>query len=302
MFDVISSLRDRAEMLAQSRSFFLKRGVLEVDVPALAPQVIVDLHIELFTVNGSDGRTCYLHSSPEQGMKRLLALGVGDCYQLSHVFRDDPHGPVHRPEFTMVEWYRLGFSFQEMIDETVAFASLFTEMEGVDQMTYREAFSLFAGVDPVEGDLSECLERHGIGHDRRLSRDDLLHLVVGCVVEPKLPKGRWTVITHFPVSQAALARSTSVDGVEVAERFELYGGGLELANGYVELTDPVEQERRLRAANRERVKLGKRPLPIDVEGCCRFPDCCGVAVGFDRLMLLRAGATDFVDLLFEEGK
>lgn len=300
----LNYLRDRGAMLARARSFFEDRGVLEVDVPALGRYPSTDLHIELFATQAGSGVVRYLHSSPEYGMKRLLSHGSGDCYQLSHVFRDDPLTPVHRPEFTMAEWYRLGFSLQEMVDETVAFASLFVEMEGIDQFTYQEALSRFAGVDSLDGDLVQSLENHGIGCDPHLPRDDLFHLVVGCIVEPKLPKNRWTVITHFPGIQAALARTTYRDGAEVAERFELYGGGFELANGYLELADPKEQERRLVLANEERKAIGKGELPVDqtlLEALRRgLPDCCGVAVGFDRLMLLRSGCSDFRELFFEE--
>jgi len=296
MSDLVEELGRRADLLTAARAFFEQRGVMEVDVPALNFYAPVDLHIDLFSTVGLDGATRYLHSSPEQGMKRLLSLGVGDCYQLSHVFRDDPTGPLHRCEFTMAEWYRIGFSQQEMIDETVAFASLFCEMEGVDQMSYHRALHQYASVDWQSGDLRGCLAHHGIECDLDLSRDDLLSLVVGCVVEPALPKRRWTVITDFPASQAALAK---IEG-ECAQRFELYGGGMELANGYVELTDADEQERRFRQANQQRIDLGKEALPLDqtLLGALRrgLPECCGVAVGFDRLMLLALGKSEFEEM------
>ena len=262
-------LRDRAALLATSRSFFAKRGVLEVDVPILSRSASVDVHIDL--VNAvCCGKQAFLHSSPEYGMKRLLAMGIGDIYQISHVFRDGERGERHTVEFTMAEWYRINFSFQQMIDETVEFIRLFLDQLPAtpEIFSYQELFLYYTGKYP-----STVEERDA---------------VYAFEVEPNLGKQVLTVVNGFPPEQAALS-AIGADGL--AERFEVYYQGIELANGYHELTDPLEQQRRLVEANVERKKLGKQVLPIDedlfqalAQG---IPDCCGVAVGFDRLMMLR---------------
>lgn len=303
----LSTLRDRAQMLAEARRFFAERGVMEVDCPILGRSASVDENIDLLSTRFGGRERLFLHSSPEYGMKRLLARGVGDIYQLSHVFRDGERGSRHRPEFSMAEWYRCGFSFQEMIDETVLFASLFQSKGEVCQLTYRAALQEFAGVDPYTaslGELRAAMEENGIGVGEIESRDELLNLIVGCLVEPQLTGDCWWVVTHFPASQAALAATVEMEGALVAERFELYADGLELANGYHELAEPEEQRSRLEAANRHRIAHGKEALPIDeslIEALRKgLPDCCGVAVGFDRLMMLRWGTSSIHTILSEE--
>ncbi len=262
-------LRDRAALLAAARAFFAKRGVLEVDVPILSRSASVDVHIDLVNVVCC-GKPAFLHSSPEYGMKRLLAEGSGDIYQISHVFRDGEQGERHTVEFTMAEWYRIAFSFQQMMDETLEFIRLFLDdLPPIHEtFSYRELFMHYTGSYP-----SNAEERDA---------------VYAFEVEPHLGKGVLTVVNGFPSEQAALA-GIGPDGL--AERFEVYYQGTELANGYHELTDPYEQRRRLIEANEERKKLGKQVLPLDEELVQALahgiPDCCGVAVGFDRLMMLR---------------
>ncbi len=259
-------LEDRAALLAASRAFFAKRGVLEVDVPALSPYGSVDPHIDLIEVR-SMGRRGFLHSSPEYGMKRLLAAGIGDIYQLSHVFRDLESGERHNLEFTMVEWYRLGFTLEQMIEETLDFVRLFVGGDrSFEKITFKEAFG---------GDYPE---------DREV-RDRLFALEI----EPHLLS---TVVTDFPPDQAALAQ---IEG-GVAKRFEVFYAGMELANGYLELTDAAEWRARLDNANQERRALGKAPYPIDPH-LRDISACSGVAVGFDRLMMLRHGVQDIHEIL-----
>lgn len=260
-------LKDRASMLARSRAFFSEKGLLEVDVPILSRTASIDLHIDLVEVRCC-GKVAYLHSSPEYGMKRLLAEDIGDIYQISHVFRDHEWGSRHTTEFMMAEWYRIGFTFQQMLEETLDYITLFIDQKPVERFSYHEVFIRFVGRYPSSPE----------------ERDRLYAFEI----EPSFTKKAITVVTDFPPEQAALAQ-LGENGM--AERFEIYYGGMELANGYHELTDPQEQRSRLVAANLARRALGKEELPIDKDFILALergiPDCCGVAVGFDRLMMLR---------------
>jgi len=205
-------------------------------------------------------------------MKKLLAAGSGDIYYLGHVFRKGEHGRCHNPEFTMIEWYRIGMSYDAFIEETCALIMRILEQElPIKRVTYREAFQTYAGfdpfVDPIPGDPS-------------WDRDTRLDLILCEKIEPHFED--LTVLYEYPASQAALART---DGL-VAERFEIYYKSVELANGYHELTDSQEQRRRFEIENLTR----KIPYPLDdslLAALDQLPDCCGVSVGFDRLMLLR---------------
>jgi len=288
----IPILKDRAALLAAARSFFASRGIVEVDCPILSPYASVDAHIDLIRAG-----TQYLHSSPEYGMKRLLCEGMGDIFQLSHVFRDGEHSAKHRPEFMMAEWYRVGMTFPELIEETLEFCRLFLGPVSSAQISYREAFKKYLGIDYFHlttPELEEIVHKSGIPiypEALQEGKDGLLNLLLGIIIEPQLGVGGFTVLTHYPASQAALAKTTLIDGEQVAERFEVYYEGVELANGYHELADPIDQRQRLIDANEMRKKNGKETLPIDEEFLKALekglPDCCGVAVGFDRLMMLR---------------
>jgi elongation factor P--(R)-beta-lysine ligase len=303
----IGLLRDRASMLKEARSFFQERQVTEVDCPILSPKASVDAHIDLIPAFYGQKEECYLHSSPEFGMKRLLAEGMEDIYQLSHVFRDGEWGSKHNPEFMMAEWYRLGFSLETMIDETVAFIRLFLGPHPYRVSSYRQVFHDYAGIDYLslnEQELMSFIEEKGIpAYPSLLSegKDAMLNLILGSLIEPQLGQKELFVLAYYPASQAALAKKRWVDSEQVAERFEVYFKGVELANGYHELTDPVEQRHRFEEANQMRVKLGKKPLPIDERFLKALekglPDCCGVAIGFDRLMMLRHDQTDISKVL-----
>lgn len=295
-------LKDRSDMLAKARAFFAERNMIEVDCPILTSAASIDAHIDLIpaTPNKTERRT--LHSSPEYGMKRLLAGGSGDIYQLSHVFRDGELGKRHNPEFMLAEWYRCNFSFQQMIDETLAFVELFVGKQSHRSLTYREAFQHYANIDPFttsESELITTLESHNITAHKS-EKDDLLNILLATAIEPHLGQDKFVALTHYPASQAALAQTTEIDGVTVAERFEIYYKGYELANGYHELADPTEQRHRFEEANAQRLALGKEALPIDerfLEALHQLPDCCGVAVGFDRLMMLRHNKQEIADIL-----
>ncbi|WP_239414303.1 EF-P lysine aminoacylase EpmA [Estrella lausannensis] len=304
----INVLKDRSLMLKRARSFFYERNLLEVDCPALSRGTSVDEHIDLIATD--DGR--HLFSSPEYGMKRLLASGSGDIFQLSHVYRAGEVGKKHQPEFMMAEWYRLGFTFSEMIEETLDFIRLFIGPTPAVYQTYRDLFQEMTGLDPFETDekgLTQFLQKHSIDFpdDVKDDKDSLLNLIVALHIEPRLPHDELFVLTHYPGSQAALAKKVKDGKYDVAERFEVYHKGLELANGYHELSDPKEQRARLIESNRLRLERGKKTLPIDEHFLSALeqglPDCCGVAVGFDRLMMLRHDIhkiDDVIALSFDE--
>ena len=292
-------------MFTAVRNFFDKRGVLEVDVPVMGKGAPIDLHIDIMSIPLQGGERGFLHSSVEYAMKRLIALGAGDIYQMSHVFRDGEVGHLHNPEFTMVEWYRIGMTFPQLIDETVDFVRLFIGDVPLHTHTYRSAIKEFVGVDYVTASHQELIDaahRHGthLPQDAiRWDLDTLLSFMMGFIVEPHLQN--LTVIRDFPASQSALAQTSLRDGALVAERFEIYFRGTELANGFHELTDPIEQRRRFHASNAQREQAGKSSLPLDEQFLNALerglPDCCGVAVGFDRLMLLRHNKKSLEDVL-----
>ncbi len=300
-------LRDRARMLSEARAFFASRNILEVDCPLLTSQASVDLHIDLIAALFNNQETRYLHSSPEYGMKRLLAEGIGDCYQLAHVFRDGEVGAKHNPEFMMAEWYRVGMPFEAFIEETLQFIRLFLGSLPSETISYKDAFLHYVNLDPFsasEKDLIEAIRKHQISCYPSLfeeGRDALLNLLLASLIEPKLGQGKLTVLTDYPASQAALAKSLNCEGDLVAKRFEIYFQGVELANGYDELADAREQRRRLQEANEQRLIHGKKPLPIDeffLQALEKgLPEACGVAVGFDRLMMLRHKAGDLAAIM-----
>lgn len=290
-------------MLRAARDFFYVRDIMEVDCPLVSSRASVDTHIDLVAAD----KNRFLHSSPEYGMKRLISDGAGDIFQLSHVFRKGEIGKSHNPEFMMAEWYRLEVEFLTMIEETTAFIKLFVGELPCVQMTYRDVFLQHTEIDPAsvtKESLQSYCEQQAVETYPEIEEegmDGYLNLILGAVIEPKLGHDHLLVVTHYPASQAALAKRTIIDDFEVAERFEVYLNGVELANGYHELADAAEQYQRLVDANSRRVKLGKSSLPIDtyfIEALNRgFPDCCGVAVGFDRCMMLRHGIDRISDII-----
>jgi lysyl-tRNA synthetase class 2 len=295
-------------MLREARAFFYARNVLEVDCPALSLAAPIDLHIDVMKVALKDNQTGYLHTSPEYGMKRLLSAGIGDIYQISHVFRDGEIGPLHNPEFTMTEWYRVGFSFTQMIEETLDFVRLFLGDLPHKEISYRHLLQHFLGIDYLcssPAKLVECARAHSLElpeNAKDWDLDTLLQLLVSFLIEPQLGSDHLLVLSHFPASQAALSKTIQLgSGEAVACRFEVYYQGIELANGYHELTDAVEQRRRLNNTNCARLQAGKDALKIDerfLEALEQgLPDCCGVAVGFDRLMQLKHGLTTLTNIL-----
>ena len=270
-------------MLAKARAFFAQRDVLEVDTGALVKCPPNDSHIDVISVDQDKG---YLHTSPEYAMKRLLSEGIGDCYFLGHVFRKGELGLLHNPEFTMVEWYRLGLSFKAMIQETCDFLSLFFGPKPIGLLSYREAFERYAGIDYTAVSLAEL---HRLTQST-WARETCLYYLLSHQIEPKLGEGELTVLTDYPPEAAALACLVEKNGETVAERYEIYCEGVELANGYHELADAKELRRRFEEKNGERLAEGKEPYAVDekfLSAMQTLPDCCGVALGFDRALMLR---------------
>ncbi len=297
-----AALRRRAEVLARIRAFFAARSVIEVETPVLAAAGGTDIHLAPLHTDLADGRRLYLQTSPEFAMKRLLAAGSGPIYQLGRAFRDGEAGRRHNPEFTMLEWYRPGWDHRALMDEVDA---LLTEVLGTapgERMTYREAFRRHAGLDPFTAVDDELRARAtGLGLDAGdVDRDGCLSLLLGAVVEPRLGRGRPTFLDDFPASQAALARIRPGEP-PVAERFEAYVEGVELANGYHELTDPAEQRCRFEVDLAERRRRGLPELPVDERLLAALehglPECAGVALGVDRLVMLACGAASLADVI-----
>lgn len=287
----VPALRRRAGRLARVRGFFAARGVIEVETPVLAAAGVTDVQLEGYPVPAAAGR--WLQTSPEYAMKRLLAAGFGDCYQITRAFRAGERGRLHNPEFSLLEWYRLGFGQRELMAELAELVAVLLGPAEPVTLTYREAFATAGLPDPLEADdaaLAASAARSGVTLPAGLDRDALLDLLFGTVVVSALPARCFVV--HFPASQAALARLSPEDP-RVAERFELFCQGVELANGFRELTDAAEQRARF-AADRARRAAAGRPLPAVDERLLAaleagLPDCAGVAVGLDRLFMLAEG-------------
>ena len=291
----IETLRARAELLARIRAFFAARGVLEVDTPILSRHATVDFHID--SLRAGDGR--WLHTSPEFAMKRLLAAGSGPIWQLCHVFRAGDLGRHHNPEFLMLEWYRPGFDHHRLMDEVIALLiSLAVAPAGtVERYTYRDAWLDHAGVDPFTDGLPALVRALSARADPpagagEFDRDAWLDFGMAFVVGPKLGLPAPCFVYDFPATQAALARVRDVDP-PVAERFELFWKGQELANGFHELGDAAEQRARFEADRARRLAVGREAPPYDanlIEALGQgLPDCAGVAVGVDRLLMLLLG-------------
>jgi lysyl-tRNA synthetase class 2 len=292
-------LQARASLLRDIREFFADREVLEVETPLLAGAPVTDPNLQIFK---SSGR--YLQTSPEYAMKRLLSAGSGPIYQICKAFRQEEAGARHNPEFTMLEWYRPGFGLVELMDEMQSLLTLVLGASPVSRYSYRELFAEFAALDPHSD--SEVLMAQRLADVTELnfvpdSRDTWLELLLTHVVEPQL-RDRGTVFVYdFPQSQAALARVRDKGNLRVAERFEVYMGGVELANGYAELTDAKELAWRFERDNETLRARGEPERPVDgrLLKAMRsgMPDCAGVALGLDRLLMLQSGCDDIRQVL-----
>lgn len=305
-----SSLLLRARLNAMVRGFFAERGVLEVETPILSAAGNTDPNIESFTASFSGHvdagpRERWLRTSPEYPLKRLLAAGVGDCYELGRVFRNGEAGGRHNPEFTMLEWYRVGWDHRHLMEETIALVEAALALVGrraeVVVESYRQLFLDELGLDPIHAPieaLQEPLAEYGIGPEG-LGRDDWLDLLITHKLQPAFPRDRITVIHDYPASQCALARIRPGDP-PMAERFELFLGRYELANGYHELNDGAEQRWRFERDNEVRRARGLREVPVDEHLLAvldAMPDCAGVALGMERLLMCLAGTDAIADVL-----
>ncbi len=307
-------LQLRAALLARARGFFAARGVLEVDTPIVVNVPVTDVHIHSARVTLEEAGPVgaaraaapfFLHTSPEYAMKRLLAAGTGDIYQICHVVRALERGRLHNAEFTLIEWYRAGISLEALMGEVEALVRELlgtpgrrgppASERGSERLSYREAFLQVLALDPFTApgaQLEECARRAGF-EDATGDRDELLELLMGTVVGPRLGRGGLTFVHGYPASQAALARLDPEDP-RAAQRFELYCDGIELANGFHELTAAREQRSRFERDVLQRRRLGLPETAVDerllAALAAGLPDCCGVALGFDRTVMLAAGA------------
>jgi elongation factor P--(R)-beta-lysine ligase len=304
-------LRQRAELLAKLRAFFVERGFLEVETPLVDSEIIPELHIEPFGVlaNPSDASpSLWLQASPELHMKRLLSEGLPAIYQVTRSFRRGERGHLHNPEFTMVEWYRAS---DDMDAGIRLLESLCQEVAGSPEAvrtSYRDAFLQYVGVEPHAAgceELAAAARRLQVAIPEQFAdadRDEWLNLLLATVVEPRLEASAPEILYDYPASQSALAATAVRDGVEVAERFELYWHGVELANGYHELTDAAALRRRLEQVNTDRAAAGRLALPLPERLLAAMaepglPACTGCALGFDRLAMLACGATSIDEVM-----
>ena len=299
----------RADMLRRIRAHFDKLKILEVDTPALSPFAVSDTQIESLAIHHSavSSRPLYLHTSPEFCMKRLLAAGYPDIFSICRVFRDGESGKQHQPEFTLIEWYRLDFSLQAIIDDTVAVirAALAAAAPSALQLyDYRALFIDALGVDPLEAPIGALADAADADEALRAAigsaRDDWLDLLLATRIAPSFNTESLTVVRHYPASQAALARLCPADS-QVADRFEIFLGPIELANGYVELTDAREQQQRIEADNANRRRRQRRERPVDSALLAALehglPACAGVAMGLERLQMLHDKTDNIRDVI-----
>jgi lysyl-tRNA synthetase class 2 len=304
------ALHLRASLYALIRQFFAERNVLEVETPMLSAAGNTDPNIESFSTRFSGhvdagARERWLRTSPEFPLKRLLAAGVGDCYELGRVFRNAEAGGRHNPEFSMLEWYRVGWDHRRLMQETVTLVEAALVLAGrraeVVVENYRQLFLDELLLDPLHAPidaLREPLAPYDIDPEG-LNRDDWLDLLITHVLQPAFPTDRITVIHDYPASQCALAKIRAGDP-PMAERFELYLGRYELANGYHELNDASEQRARFERDNALRRQRGQREVPIDdrlLAVLDHMPDCAGVALGIERLLMCLAGSDAIADVL-----
>jgi elongation factor P--(R)-beta-lysine ligase len=334
-------LRARAALLQRTREFFAARGVLEVDTPLLVNAAVSDVHLHsarvrlaaepgAATAAAERAPTLFLHTSPEYAMKRLLAAGSGDIYQICHVVRGLERGRLHNPEFTLIEWYRVGFTLGELIDEVDALVRALLGTAAAarrsERMSYRDAFRRELGLDPLTADEAVLAQAaRSLGFERAppqppargeprapadphtpderaagAGRDAWLELLMAAHVGPRLGHRALTFVHDYPASQAALARLDPTDE-RVAQRFELYCEGIELANGFHELAVAAEQRHRFERDNAERRRRGLPVSDLDERLLAALgaglPDCVGVALGFDRTLMIATGAAHIEEVL-----
>ena len=288
----------RAALLAKIRTYFAQQKVLEVETPALCKFPVTDPQLDSlslehrFALNAKAERL-YLQTSPEYAMKQLLAKGSGSIYQICKAYRNDLPGRLHAIEFTMLEWYRVDFDLSQLMQDVAALLAKFFGGKPIEFLSYRDAFIRYAEIDPFTSTVAQLKLQAKKRIDTDIEDDDIdiwRDLILTHCVEKNLGRNGLTFLTEYPASQCALARiSRDENGFEVAQRFELYIDGIEVANGYHELLDVKEHEQRFDRHNKEREKMSKPLMPIDsdfIEALQHgLPACAGVALGVDRLLL-----------------
>ncbi|HKE96373.1 MAG TPA: EF-P lysine aminoacylase EpmA [Povalibacter sp.] len=301
----IATLEVRAAMLRAAREYFAATRALEVETPTLSAAAVTDVHLASVRAEALQ-RHRYLHTSPEYPMKRLLAAGCGDIWQICRVYRDGESGRWHNPEFTLIEWYRLGIDHHALMSDVErmigAVIPATRHFDRSERLTYREAVQLHAGVDALEDPVPVLVARLEsaaieVPSSLRHDRDACLDLIMSTLVGPQLGHDRLTFIYDYPASQAALAQTRGT----VASRFEAYMDGIELANGFHELGNAAEQRSRFQQDLAARSRRGLPAMPLDENFLAALeyglPECSGVALGFDRLVMCAVGATHIDDVI-----
>lgn len=291
----ISTLKARAKLMAQIREFFSKRSIVEVETPLLSHGTITDPHIQCIPAIYGD-TPVFLQTSPEYAMKRLLAAQIGSTYQICKAFRQEELGRFHNPEFTMLEWYRVGFDHHDLMQEVDELLQHVLQTAPATRLSYHDMFEKFVGINPHNATLAElsaCTKQYGIELSTELTdRDAWLSLLLTHCIEPNLGQDCPVFIYDFPVSQAALAKIRH-ENPSVASRFEVYFKGIELANGFHELMDVAEQRKRFQEDLIYRKQYQLPIVSIDERFLAALesglPECAGVALGVDRLMMLALG-------------
>lgn len=298
----VSNLLKRAKLMRAIRAFFAERAVLEVETPAMSRAATTDIHLSSFKTHYvgpgvADGMSLYLVTSPEFHMKRLLAAGSGPIYQIGRCFRNEEAGRYHNPEFTLLEWYRPRFDMYQLMNEVDDLLQAVLDTEAAEFVSYEQLFIRHLGFTPLDANREE-LHSQAVKHNladkttKPDDRDTLLQLLFSMIIEPVIGKEKPVFVYHFPASQAALAEISTEDR-RVADRFEVYYKGIELANGFRELTNEEEQRQRFELDNKRRIERGLPEQPIDNAFLASLeaglPECSGVALGVDRLIMIALG-------------
>ena len=300
---MLENIKSRFDMYRTIRDFFAEKGVQEVETPLVAAASITDPFIEPLKVENN----YYLQTSPEYAMKRLLVAGLGSIFQICKAFRKEEHGDLHNSEFTLLEWYRVGFDHHTLIAEVIELLQIILKIQQIKKISYQEIFYHYFNLDPLNCTLKHLQEK-SIEHkiylshnaEENLGKADYFDLLFSHIIQPNIEHNKIWVIYNYPVEQAALAK-INTDKQAVAERFEIFINGIELANGYHELQDVVEQKARFARdlANREKLQLA--PLPIDTQLLAALelglPACAGVALGLDRLLMIKIKAGSIKEVI-----
>jgi lysyl-tRNA synthetase class 2 len=304
-------LKLRAQLLAKIRDFFASRNVLEAVTPLLCQTTITAPYLHSLTTqyhfpgDHKNSKILYLQTSPEFAMKKLIANGSGDIYQICKAFRDEELGRLHNFEFTILEWYRIGFDHHKLMDEMNEFLQFTLNTKKVERLSYAEAFAKYLQIDCFNTSseiLQKCAHEKGLQNNNNLKNEDIdtwLQLLFSYFIEPNLGEDQPTFIYDYPASQSALAKINK-SNPKVSSRFEVYINGIELANGFHELNDAKEQKERFLADQKKRVTLGLPEIAIDEEfinAVGQLPNCAGVALGVDRLLLLLVNANSLEEIL-----